>query len=563
MADTHSHSSAEHKNEKEGLDVLAIGDVDSGRSLGYEAPEPSAMTRRAQLLGIAICTGGFLFGYDIGVVSCAFIMKDFVLRFGGECIDGVCSLPSSRTSLINSTLSVGTFVGALLQAPVSDFFGRRTSMVFWASWFLLGAIVQTATISSWQQFAVGRAFAGLGVGALSGLCPLYLGETAPKHVRGAMVAGYQLLIIFGIFVSYGIGWATHTMVDSVASWKIPVGLQLLWGVILIALMTVLPESPRWKLQRGDVVEARRVMAAMRNIELRDFHGELRGDKWMEAELADMNEGILIENEAFKDRNYISAYLLCFSNKQQMWKRTLNGIMLQTIQQLNGQNFYYYYGPVFFNSAAVSLDAYQIQFLLGSVSLLATIPALISIEKLGRRQSLLIGAAAEASCAFIVAFVGRYALAPRGTPPDQISSSQKQAGNAFITFAIFHVMFFSIFWGPTPWVFLSENYPQYIRAKCISLGSAANWIWNFLLSYFSPGIADKYDTFILLIFGSVLVFGFFYTYFMVPEVKGLTLEQVDELYSQNVAPWRSASWVPTIGETNRGSPKKRKNRVETA
>ncbi|KAN0066375.1 hypothetical protein ACQY0O_000469 [Thecaphora frezii] len=558
MADSQSHSSLEQKLEKDGLDVVPIRDVDHRQPLGYEAPEPSAMTRRAQILGLAICVGGFLFGYDIGVISGCFIMKDFVLRFGGACVDGACSLPSQRTALINSTLSIGTFIGALLQAPVSDYFGRRPAMVFWAGWFTIGAVVQTATITSWQQFAVGRAFAGLGVGALSGLCPLYLGETAPKHVRGAMVAGYQLLIIFGIFVSYGISWATHNMVDSQASWKVPVGIQLLWGTGLIVIMAFLPESPRWKLQRGNIVEARRVMAAMRNIELKDFNGELRGDKWMEAELAEMNEGIQIENEAFKGRNYFSAYLLCFSTKQQMWKRTLNGIMLQAIQQLNGQNFYYYYGPVFFQSAAVSLDAYQIQFLLGSVSLIATIPALISIEKLGRRQSLLIGAALEASCAFIVAFVGRYAVAPNGTPKDLITSSQKQAGNAFITFAIFHVMFFSIFWGPTPWVFLSENYPQFIRAKCISLGSASNWIWNFLLSYFSPSIADQYHTFILLIFGSVLVFGFFYTYFMVPEVKGLTLEQVDELYSQNVAPWRSASWVPTIGTTDRGFPKRRKH-----
>ncbi|PWN46815.1 putative monosaccharide transporter [Violaceomyces palustris] len=517
----------------------------SGMVEGYDAPKPSRMTMRAQVLGLAICVGGFLFGYDIGVISSCYIMKPFVLAFGGTCDaeTGACALSAGRQSIINSSLSIGTFTGALLQAPFSDHIGRKRSMILWSLVFTLGAVIQTATINSYPQFSVGRAIAGLGVGALSGLCPLYLGETAPKHVRGAMVAGYQLLIIFGIFVSYGVGWATQNFHESSASWKIPVGLQLLWGVSLFSIMTLLPESPRYELQKERTERAREVMAAMRGIELREVNGELRGDKWMEAELREMKEAIDIENVEFKGRSYISSYLLCFSKKQQMWKRTLNGIMLQTIQQLNGQNFYYYYGSTFFSKAAVSLNAYQIQFILGAVSLVMTIPALIGVEKLGRRQSLLIGALLQAACAFIVAFVGRYALAPDGTPADRLTSSQKSAGNAFIAFAVLHVSFFSMFWGPTPWIYLSENYPQFIRGKCISLGSASNWIWNFLLSYFSPLVAEDYDSFIMLIFGSVLVFGFFYTYLMVPEVKGLSLEEVDELYEQRVPPWRSASWTP--------------------
>ena len=314
-------------------------------------------------------------------------------------------------------------------------------------------------------------------------------------------------------------------------------------------MLFLPESPRWTLSRNEVTKAREIMAAMRGIPLKEVQGELRGDTWLEIELAEMHEGIHIEQEAFKDRNYLSSYLLCFSRKQQMWKRTLNGIMLQTIQQLNGQNYYYYYGSVFFSKAAVSLNAYQIQFILGSVSLLMTIPALIAVERLGRRTSLLSGALLEAICAFIVAFLGRYALAPDGTPAEQITGSEKQAGNAFIAFAVLHVSFFSIFWGPTPWIYLSENYPQFIRAKCISLGSAANWIWNFLLSYFSPKVASEHGPFIMLIFGSVLIFGFFYVLLLVPEVKGLTLEEVDEMYRQRVPPWRSAKWLPD-GKTER-------------
>ncbi|SPO27005.1 probable monosaccharide transporter [Ustilago trichophora] len=550
MQDTPSNSSHEdvYKNEKNDLKLVHAGEVDLNQVQGFDAPKPSKMTRRAQILAIAICTGGFLFGYDIGVISGCFIMKPFVLAFGSpsDCgVDG-CHLPDSRTSLINSSLSIGTFVGALLQAPVSDFFGRKPSMITWASMFMLGAIIQTATVSSWQQFCVGRAFAGLGVGALSGLCPLYLGETAPKHIRGAMVTCYQLLIIFGIFISYGISWATQNFKVSDASWKIPVGLQLLWGIVMLSLMFFLPESPRYCLKNGDVTRAREIMASMRDVTLQPINGEPRGDKWMEAELAEMKEGIDEENRIFAGRSYLGSYLVCFSSKNQMWKRTVNGMMLQTLQQLNGQNFYYYYLPLLSSTLALPLDPFQIQFILGSASLVATVPALYAIEKLGRRPLLLIGAAAEAACSFIVAFVGHYKLAPKGTPLDQITESQHAAGAVFITFAIVHLVLFSCCWGPGPWLYLSESFNSPTRAKAISLGSASNWAWNFLLSFFANKIASQYGSFIMLIFGSVLIFAWFYVYFMIPETKGISLEDVELLYSQHVKPWKSAAWVKERG-----------------
>ncbi|TKY86234.1 hypothetical protein EX895_005059 [Sporisorium graminicola] len=536
------------KNEKNDLKVVHAGEVDINQVQGYDAPKPSKMTRRAQVLALAICTGGFLFGYDIGVISGCFIMKPFVLAMGDPSMCGPegCSLPEARTSLINSSLSIGTFVGALLQAPVSDFFGRKPSMITWATAFTVGAIIQTATINSWHQFCVGRAFAGLGVGALSGLCPLYLGETAPKHVRGAMVTCYQLLIIFGIFISYGISWATQNFKTSDAAWKIPVGLQLLWGVVMLSLMLLLPESPRYLLKIGQVERAREIMAKTRDIELKEVHGALRGDKWMEAELLEMKQGIDEETAAFAGHSYLGSYLVCFSTKNQMWKRTVNGMMLQTLQQLNGQNFYYYYLPLLSSTLALPLDPFQIQFILGSASLLATVPALIAIERFGRRSLLLYGALFEAACSFIVALVGHYRTAPKNTPPELITHSQHQAGIVFITFAIMHLLAFSMTWGPTPWTFLAENFNAPTRAKAISLGSASNWAFNFLLSFFSNKVANHYGPLIMAIFGSILVFAWAYVWLMIPEVKGLALEDVELMYSEHIKPWKSGAWVKERG-----------------
>ncbi|CAO1635029.1 unnamed protein product [Sympodiomycopsis kandeliae] len=494
-------------------------------------------TRKTLLLMVTICSGGFLFGYDIGVISSLLVLKDFVLRFGGaEVRPGVYELETQTQSLITALLSAGTFFGSMAQAPISDWIGRKRAMLLWATVFTIGAVIQTATIDAVEQLIVGRFIAGLAVGALSGLCPLYLGETAPKALRGTLVSGYQLLIIFGIFMSYGIDWACASAQEHSYSWRIPIALQMLWGVMLFVMVLFLPESPRWYLQKNRAEEARIVMADVRDLQLTQTAAGPRGDAAMEKELYEMNEIIQQEAHHFAGTNFFSAYLKCFSLDKQLWRRTAQGMLLQILQQLNGQNYYYYYGPTFFQAADLTLSPLQIQFIFGAVSLICTFPALWTVENFGRRNSLLVGSAVCATCAYIVAFVGKYGLAPDNVEPN---SSQKAAGNAFVAFAVMHLAVYSCFWGPVPWVYLSESFPQHVRAKCISLGSSANWVFNFLLSWFSPPIAQQYKSFIMLIFGSVMWFALGFVYFVLPEVKGLTLEEVDQYYASGGAnrPWR--------------------------
>lgn len=466
-------------------------------------------------------------------------------------------LPDASSSLITSLLSAGTFFGALFQAPVSDFMGRKRSMMVWAVFFTIGAVIQTSAgenssnQANLAQIIVGRFLAGLGVGALSGLSPLYLAETAPKAIRGAMVACYQLLIIFGIFLSYLITWGSNHASTSTACWRIPVGLQMAWGLLLILIMIVLPESPRWLLQRNRVADARKIMGAMRGIPVHDGNVS-SGDKNLEADFQEMADGIAEEAKTFEGYNYFTAYRLCFSPSNQMWRRTLTGCMLQLLQQLCGQNFYYYYGPTFFKASGSTLDPLVIQLIFGTISLVCTVPALLGIEKIGRRKALIWGALLQAMCSFIVAFVGRYGVAPDDQPPQ--NSGQQSAANAFIAFAVLHLAFYSMFWGPTPWIFCSENFPQHLRAKCISLCAATNWLWNFLLSFFSNKIATEYKTFIMLIFGSVLVFAAVFSYLVVPELRGLSLEQVEEMYQEKkLLPWQTPKWQPKTGrDTNRSA-----------
>ncbi|KIJ53995.1 hypothetical protein M422DRAFT_24987 [Sphaerobolus stellatus SS14] len=487
--------------------------------------------KKAIVFCFFVAFGGFLFGYDIGVISGCLIMEDFNNRFGDILnSDGTRTLSANRQSIITSLLSAGTFVGALGQAFTSDRFGRKGSILIWSIIFTIGVAIQTGTLNSVAQITFGRFVAGLGVGALSAIVPLYNGEAAPKKIRGALIVLYQLQIITGIFLSYIIDLATHN-IRSTASWKIPIGLQLLWGLILVFGIIFLPESPRHLLGLNREVEARAALS--------DLNGVPPDDPLIQELIEELELGIREENEGGK-----ATWLECFSTRNMLWWRTGNGMMLQFIQQLNGQNFYYYYGDTFFKSAGTTLSPYVIQTILGGVSLVGTVPALVLIETLGRRQSLLIGSVLEGLCSIIAGLVGHFTLAAPGTPQSQLTKTNKRGGDTLIAFAVMHVFSFSMFWGPTPWVYLGESFPLRVRAKSIALGSATNWLWNFLLSFFAPRIANDIGPLILLIFFGMLVFGFIYVYLFVPETKGLTLEEVDEMYRARVAPWKSANWKPS-------------------
>ncbi|WVQ96594.1 hypothetical protein IAU59_003699 [Kwoniella sp. CBS 9459] len=480
--------------------------------------------KRSIVFCIFAAFGGFLFGYDIGYISGCLIMPDFISQMQGV---GASEITSQNQAIITSLLSAGTFFGALLQSFTSDSIGRKGSILFWSTIFTAGVVVQVASFGI-PQLSAGRFVAGLGVGALSAIVPLYIGEAAPKKLRGTLLVLYQVQIATGIFLAYIVNLGTHNLVDSPASWRVPIGLQLAWGFFLIGGSLLLPESPRLLLGKGKEEAAIVAIAKLNDCEV--------GDKITQDVMRELEDAIKQENDGGK-----AGWLECISfNQSMMWKRTLNGCMVQFLQQLNGQNFYYYYGPVFFQAAGTSLSSYSIQAILGGISLAMVIPAMWTIEHVGRRKSLLWGSIGQAICALIAGLVGHFYTDVAG-----VSESTRQlGGNVLIAFACIHVSLYSLFWGPTPWVILGETFPLRVRPKCIALAAATNWLWNFLLSYFSPLIADDIGPLILLVFCGCLIFAFFYVYFMIPETRGISLEEVDELYRARIPAWRSSTWVPS-------------------
>ncbi|KAI5302245.1 cell division cycle- protein, partial [Ascosphaera pollenicola] len=200
-------------------------------------------------LGILASMGGFIFGYDTGQISGFIGMKNFIEYFGtGE--GSYAHLTDARAGLIVSLLSIGTLIGALIAAPIADRIGRKWSLSGWCLVLFVGIIVQlTSPRKHWYQFMMGRFVAGLAVGALSLLVPLYMSEITPKHVRGGLVASYQLFITLGIFTANCINFGTEGRRDT-SSWRIPLGITLVWGFILGAGIPFFPESPRYDYRWG-------------------------------------------------------------------------------------------------------------------------------------------------------------------------------------------------------------------------------------------------------------------------------------------------------------------------
>jgi SP family sugar:H+ symporter-like MFS transporter len=187
-------------------------------------------------------------------------MPDFLEKFADNTNeDGKLAFSNWRSGLIVALLSIGTLMGALIAAPISDKFGRKYSIIFWNIVFCVGVIVQITTRNIWYQISLGRWVAGLGVGGLSVLTPMYQSETAPRYVRGALVSCYQLFITLGILIAYCINFGTEKTTSS-AAWKIPMGIGFIWSFLMIVGILFMQESPRWEYRKGKIDSARHTIA---------------------------------------------------------------------------------------------------------------------------------------------------------------------------------------------------------------------------------------------------------------------------------------------------------------
>nr|AAB65790.1 hexose transporter [Aspergillus parasiticus] len=461
----------------------------------------------------------FVLTFTSGQIAGFTTMNDFKMRFAEQHADGTYAFSNVRNGLIVGLLSIGTMIGALVAAPIADRIGRKYSISFWSVIHMVGIIIQIATDDNWVQVAMGRWVAGLVVGALSSIVPMYQSESAPRQVRGAMVSAFQLFVasVFSSLIS-------STSVPNPSTVPLP-GVSLwdmcAWPLILGVGTLFLPESPRYAYRNGRVEEAREVMCKL--------YGVGPNHRCIAQEMKDMKDKLDEEKAAGQ-----AWHFEVFTGPRMFYR--VAGIALQSLQQLTGANFLFYYGNTIFTSTGLN-NSYVTQIILGAVNFGMTLPGLYVVEHFGRRNSLMVGASWMFICFMIWASIGHFALDLENPP------NTPQAGTAMIVFTCFFIGGFATTWGPIVWAICGEMYPARYRAVCIGLATAANWSLNFLISFFNPIHLQRYRLCYGYVFAGCCFAAVLVVFFFVNETQGRTLEEVDTMYVLHVKPWKSASWTP--------------------
>jgi sugar porter (SP) family MFS transporter len=277
-------------------------------------------------MALFVSMGGLLFGYDTGQISGFQEMSNYLQRYGQLNSQGEYAFNDTRSGLIVAMLSIGTLIGALVGAPVADFIGRKWSISVWCVILIVGLIVQiTSPDGHWWQMVVGRWVTGLGVGGCSLLVPMYQGESSPRHIRGAMISCYQLFVTLGIFLAYCINLGTHNL-DGAAQWRITLGLTFLFALILGSGMAFFPESPRYEFRHGKVESARQTLAKL--------YGVPENHVRIVEEMEEIREQFEAESQDQVWHEFLTA--------PRMLYRIALGMALQSLQQLTGANYFFYY-----------------------------------------------------------------------------------------------------------------------------------------------------------------------------------------------------------------------------
>jgi SP family sugar:H+ symporter-like MFS transporter len=499
-----------------------------------EAP----VTFKAYLMCAFAAFGGVFFGFDSGYISGVLAMPYVITMLTGmqpppadapKAVKDTFVISSSHTSLIVSILSAGTFFGAIIAGDLADMIGRRTTVILGCGVFLIGVILQTAA-SGLGLLVAGRLVAGFGVGFVSATIIMYMSEVAPKKVRGAIVSGYQFCITIGLMLASCVVYATQNRTDS-GSYRIPIAIQMLWAILLAGGLATLPESPRYYVKRGKLDKAANALGRLR--------GQAQDSEFIQQELAEIVANHEYELQVIPQGTYFSSWANCF--KGSLWKSNSNlrltilGTSLQMMQQWTGVNFVFYFGTPFFTSLGTISNPFLISMITTIVNVVSTPISFYIIEKLGRRTILLGGAFGMVVCQYIVAIIGV------ATPDDN-----NAATSGMIAFICIYIFFFATTWGPAAWVVIGEIFPLPVRSRGVGLSTASNWLWNCIIAVITPYLVGtdqaNLGSNVFWLWGSLCGVALVYTYFLIPETKGLSLEQVDKMMEETT-PRTSAKWRP--------------------
>ncbi|KAI1080278.1 general substrate transporter [Whalleya microplaca] len=482
-----------------------------------------------QRLITAVATTDFLlFGYDQGVMSGIVSAPAFTSDFPE--VDG----NSTYEGFVVSIYAVGCFLGACFILTFGDHLGRRKSIFLGASVMIVGVIIQIASVppgpGATAQFIIGRCITGIGNGINTSTVPTYQAECSSSHNRGKLICieGGNVAIgtLIAYWIDYGCTYGPHPFV-----WRFPIAFQCAFAIVVLILMTKLPESPRWLLTKDRNEDAATVLASLNN--------ERRDDPAVMSQMAAIVDAIRMSGHA----GGVTPMKDLFTNgPTQHFRRLLLGASSQMMQQLSGCNAVIYYFPILFQKSIGT--THNMALLLGGInmivySLFAT-TSWFAVERVGRRKLFLIGTVGQ--CLSMVLTFG--ALIPGST------ESAKGAGVGLFTY----IAFFGATWLPLPWLYPAEINPLKTRAKANATSTVSNWLWNFFIVMITPVLLSGTGTMgwgTYLFFAILNAMFFPVIYFLYPETAGRTLEEIDVIFvkgfAENISYVHAAKQLPRLSD----------------
>jgi sugar porter (SP) family MFS transporter len=434
--------------------------------------------KKVFLWSIVVALGGFLFGFDTAVISGA-----------EQSIQKFWNLSPVEHGLTISIALIGTIIGSLMGSIPSDRLGRRTTLIIIAAIYLVASL-GTAVATNWYIFLAFRFVGGLGVGASSVTAPVYISEIAPAERRGRLVAMFQFNVVFGILFSYFSNYLIGLAGES--SWRLMLGIQAVPSLLFLILLKFVPESPRWLiLKRGQVEEAAATLQIINPDNYKEVVENIKSNHKEEA--ATGNADNLLSRK-YKFPIFLAMAFAVFN-------------------QVSGINAIIYYAPRIFEMTGLGRSSSLLSTVgIGAVNFLFTLIAINFIDRIGRKTLMQIGSFG------LIATLGLVA---------QAFYSQNFGGWAVTVYLLVYIAFFAFSQGAVIWVFISEIFPNEVRAKGQTLGSTTHWVMAALIAFSFPMLAEKLGgghTF--LFFCLMMVLQLLFVWKFMPETKGKSLEQIE-------------------------------------
>jgi MFS transporter, SP family, arabinose:H+ symporter len=425
---------------------------------------------------VVAALGGLLFGFDTAVIAGA-----------TQALKTLYQLSPFYEGFTVASALVGTVIGSILAGIPGDRYGRRDSLRGMAVLYVVSAL-GCAFAWNWTALVIFRFIGGLAIGGSSVLGPMYIAEIAPAKWRGRLVGLFQFNVVFGILLAYFSNYIIGTMGFGAAEWRWKLGVSAAPAAFFLLMLFGIPRSPRWLVKKGRIDEARDVL-------------RLIGEENYEQELQDIVQSI--------DAEHVTSDAL-FSAKYRL--PVFLAVSIGMFNQLSGINAILYYLNAIFERAGFNKVSGDLQAVaIGATNLLFTMIAMSVIDKVGRKKLLLIGSVGTALC---LAGVAAIFLAHRHE-------------NLLVWMLVGYIAFFAFSQGAVIWVYISEVFPNRVRAKGQSLGSFSHWIMNALISWTFPLMAASSGGYPFVFFSAMMVLQFFVVLFIYPETKGISLEDMQK------------------------------------